>query len=339
MKLASIEKIIKIEPIIGADRIELATIQGWDVVVSKGTYKSDDKCVYIPIDTQVDLRKPWFKILSNNPNISNNILRIKTLKIRGVWSQGLIIPLSDDIIELLRFHNISIDSSDDIGHLIGISKYQKDLIKNTSNKFYEKFPTDIISKTDEDNLKSKPEILQEFEGKKIYISKKLDGSSMTIILQNKNITVCSRNYILDLESDMSKFVLESGISNLLKNCIQDNIAIQGEFCGPKINSNRLGLKENHFYIFNIKNIDTEEFYGLDALINFKNETGLEFVPVLDIFEFDNSWTITKFQNYANNIKYSNCAGEGIVIRPIIPIWSKILNKNLSCKIINQNYHD
>ncbi len=335
MKLASIEKIIKIEPIIDADRIELATVQGWDIVVSKGTYKLDDKCIYIPIDTQIDLTKPWFENLSKN---SVNILRINTLKIRGVWSQGLIIPLSDDILDLLRSQKISIDYSDDIGHLIGVTKYQKDL-KNTCNHCYEKFPTDIISKTDEDNLKSKPGILKEFEGKRFYISKKLDGSSMTIILQNKNITVCSRNYVLDSESEMSRFVIISGIDKILEKITYNNLAIQGEFCGPKINSNRLGLKENHFYIFNIKNIDTGEFYGLDELIKFKNETGLEFVPVMDIFDWDKTWDINKFQNYANNVKYSNCVGEGIVVRPTIPFWSKILNKNLSCKIINQNYKD
>ena len=52
-KLASIQKIIKIEPIPGADRIEKATILGWECVVQKGQFKPGDHCIYFEIDSIV----------------------------------------------------------------------------------------------------------------------------------------------------------------------------------------------------------------------------------------------------------------------------------------------
>jgi ATP-dependent RNA circularization protein (DNA/RNA ligase family) len=201
------------------------------------------------------------------------------------------------------------------------------------------FPTGIINKTDEDNLKSKPELINEFAGKKLYLTKKLDGSSMTIIYLDKKFFVCSRNYILEPESQMYMFAEKSGILKIIESNINYNIAIQGEFCGPKINSNKLKLGTYKFYVFNVKNLDSNEYLGLEDLVVFTKNLGLDFVEVLDIFEHNDSWDIKKFQEYANQIKYGEEVGEGIVIRPVQPIWSKILNKYLSCKVINQNYKD
>lgn len=341
MKLATIEQIIKLDPIPNADSIELATILGWEVVVKLGTFNSGDYCVYIPIDTFVDTSKPWFNFLSKNINTE---FLIKTTKIRGVWSQGLIIPLDTQLKEFLLNNNIEFNNGIDIGQLIGVSKYYKDIHQLITEKSpllkspAFNFPIDIVSKTDEDNLKSKPKLITEFIGKRIYISKKLDGSSMTIIKLNDNIIICSRNCIVYSDSQMYKFAEDSGIINSLIG-LKSNIAIQGEFCGPKINLNRLELDKHQFYVFNIKDLDTDEYYSLEKLKLTAKELNLELVPILEEFEFDNSWDIKKFQDYANNVKYGKNIGEGIVIRPVNPIWSDLINKNLSCKIINQNYKD
>lgn len=341
MKLATIEKIIKLEPIPNADLLELATVLGWEVVVKLGTFKPGDYCVYIPIDTLVNTSKPWFNFLRKD---NNTEFRIKTLRIRGVWSQGLIIPLDIQIKELLTNNNIELYTNDDIGELIGVTKYQKDIQQLITEKSPLlkspglNFPIEIISKTDEDNLKSIPKLINELIGKRIYITKKLDGSSMTIIRFNEKIIICSRNCIVYSDSQMYKFAEQSGIINSVIN-FKNNIAIQGEFCGPKINLNRLELDKPQFYVFNIKNLDTDEYYSLDKLKIITKELNLELVPILEEFEYDDSWNIKKFQDYANNIKYGKNVGEGIVIRPVNPIWSNIINKNLSCKIINQNYKD
>jgi RNA ligase (TIGR02306 family) len=50
-KLASIQRIINLTPIDGADAIETATILGWSVVVKKGEFKIGDLCVYFEIDS------------------------------------------------------------------------------------------------------------------------------------------------------------------------------------------------------------------------------------------------------------------------------------------------
>ena len=86
-KLAHIETIKSIEPIIGADLIEKATILGWTIVVKKGEFKVGDKCIYIEIDSKLkDI--PCFDFLRTRK------FKIKIAKLKGVVSYGIVFPLS-----------------------------------------------------------------------------------------------------------------------------------------------------------------------------------------------------------------------------------------------------
>ena len=48
-KLASIQRVVDLQPIEGKDRIEVATILGWTVIVQKGQFKIGDLCIYIEL--------------------------------------------------------------------------------------------------------------------------------------------------------------------------------------------------------------------------------------------------------------------------------------------------
>jgi ATP-dependent RNA circularization protein (DNA/RNA ligase family) len=203
------------------------------------------------------------------------------------------------------------------------------------------FPKHLISMTDEDNLRTKYKCLSEYLDKEIYVTLKMDGSSMTLVRNNNEFYVCSRRLIVDNTTVMHQYVTREKLNEKIF-ALNKNIAIQGEFCGPKINGNQIGLKDYQFYIFNIKDLDTRKYYNLDEIIELCNELGIKMVPVLNKFTCTLDWTITKFQEYANTVTYTICANqkvpaEGIVIRPTKCIYSEILDKILSTKIINQNY--
>lgn len=245
------------------------------------------------------------------------------------------------ILNLNNFPDQVFDEDTDVTEFLGVKKYEKDASGVCpKNGDFKPFPKELISKTDEDHLKSSQRCCQEFIDTEIYISLKLDGCSMTIIKSGNNFMVCSRNYEIAEESPMYQFAIDKlNIKNKLDS-LDQNIAIQGELCGPKINGNKLNLKELDFYVFTAKDLTTSEFYGLDELQKLCLKLDLKFVPVLEIFMCDDSWNIKKFQEYANQVKYkSGGHGEGIVVRPTKPKYSSILGKSLSCKIINQNYKD
>jgi len=86
-KLASIQKIIGIRPIEGADKIEVCQVLGWECVVKKGDFKVGDFVVYCETDSVMP-DKPEFEFLRERK------FRIRTIKLRKTVSQGIIFPLS-----------------------------------------------------------------------------------------------------------------------------------------------------------------------------------------------------------------------------------------------------
>ena len=80
-QLASIQRILKLEPIEGADAIEKATIEGWVCVVKKGDFKVGDMCCYCEIDSIMPDRPEYEFLKPRN-------MRIRTIKLRGQISQG-----------------------------------------------------------------------------------------------------------------------------------------------------------------------------------------------------------------------------------------------------------
>ena len=95
-KLASIQKVWKIEPIENADRLELIRVEGWQCVANKGQFREGDLCVYFEIDSFLPVR-PEFEFLRGSSYKKTDLMGegflIKTRKIRGQLSQGLAMPL------------------------------------------------------------------------------------------------------------------------------------------------------------------------------------------------------------------------------------------------------
>jgi RNA ligase (TIGR02306 family) len=344
MKLASIEIINNILPIVDTDELVIVTILSWQVIVKKNQYKIGDYCIYIPIDTIVDPTCECFKFLADSKNPVKKF-KVDTIKINGLFSQGLVIPI-------LHYSYEPIVGTD-VSEFFGVLKYEKQSSKD--DKIGKPFPIKIISKTDESNLNNNPKLLLELNGKESYMTLKMDGTSLTVINNKEEFIICSRNLIVEEDNYIHKFV---NMINLKKKITDAslNIAIQGELCGqasdtiypdikgPIINGNQMGLSHYKLYIFTIKNLDTNEYYGMYDIKNLCSILDLEMVPIVDIFTCDTSYTLTKFQDIANTIQYTTdidkkVPGEGIVIRPVKPIVSKYLQKCLSFKVISQHYKD
>jgi len=97
-KLASIRRVADISPIDGADNIELLKIDGWNVVANKGIHKENDLVVFFEIDSFLPVR-PEFEFLRKSCFRSTKNLgdgfRLKTVKLRGTISQGLVLKVED----------------------------------------------------------------------------------------------------------------------------------------------------------------------------------------------------------------------------------------------------
>lgn len=116
-KLASIRRIDALDPIEGADKIEVATVGGWKVVCQKGLYNVGDLAVYFEIDSWIPTTvAPFLTKAGQYPKVFEGVEgeRLKTITLRKQISQGLLLKIEDcfDIVEIegRKFINTSKDN-------------------------------------------------------------------------------------------------------------------------------------------------------------------------------------------------------------------------------------
>lgn len=350
MNLVTFEYITELLPIEGADRIELAKVQGWQSVVKKGEYKVGDRVVFVPIDTVMQPAE-WNQFLWDK-NDPTKPIRIKTVRLRGTVSQGIIFPMTIVKIKSIwdeTFENLSKEkySYEDLARGLGITKYEKPIPAHLAGQVKGDFPKQFVSKTDEDNLLSNITAFEELKNcNQVHVTLKMDGTSATYIKEeNGDFRVCSRN--LELKDTETNVHWQMARKYDLQNIMKPGTVLQGEICGPGIQSNPVGLKEVELFVFNYKNTKTDKYVPLDKnnLQEFELH-GLQVVPFISrmhqgAFQYE---TLVSLQNWANALLYDNGEpAEGIVLRGLTYqneyVFSPTLHKMLSVKIINQHYKD
>ncbi len=329
MSSATIQKIEWIKPIEDADLIEEVGVLGWCCVVKKEEkFKVGDKIVYVEIDS-VTPEKPEFEFL----RIRN--FRVKTIRLKKVLSQGLVLPLSVLPPEGTGIFEIG----DDVSEILGITHYEKPISAQIAGQTRGNFPTNLIHKTDEKLLQNFPRVLEELRGIEVCSTVKLNGTSGTFLSYNGDFQVCSRNLSLKINDDnvnnvyvrmAEKYNIKEKLAEL------GNFGIQGEICGPGIQDNQLCLKEIDLFIFNIWDIDNKKFMDFVDMPSLCNKLGIRMVPVDDIFTMNH--TLEQLLEKANGIyDGTNKKREGIVIRPVREMHSNSLRGRMSFKILSNKY--
>lgn len=349
MNLASVQRIISIEPIEGADMIVTATVLGWQVVVKKGEYKVGDLCCYIQIDTIVP-DKPEYEFLRDRN------FRVRTIKLRKQISQGLIVPLPSGKWK----------EGEDITDAIGVKKYEK---PDNNPERYEKprvpkvwykklfyifkynylykafprlqhksrspFPKHLVSVTDEERIQNMPAVLKAYHGKPFVVSYKLDGSSITIIhsksFGKSKFRICSRRFELhDKKNDWyrvfadTKFNLE--VLKLVKHFNTNDIIVQGEAIG-KFNGNHHNLQREQIRLFNIyvngKRLNQKDFLEVCKANNIPH------CPLYKETVLNHTLPEILKESEIKDLLNPNADAEGLV-------W-RCVEDNLSFKVINNKY--
>lgn len=329
MKLATIENITELKPHPNADRLELATVKGWQAVVRKGDFEAGQAVVFIVIDTIVP-RTEWSEFLFK-PDDGKKEVRLKTIKLRGQHSQGLVLPLGVLPCGLWN-------TGADVGCELGVKKYEKEIPAQLSGKVKCNFPQHLAPKTDEDNALSYPEILETIlKHDMLVISTKMNGSSATFIIEDHTVAhVCSRNMSLEKTEGNAFWHAIKGVD--FRNLeATGKWVFQGELMGPGIQGNELELDEPTVFIFQVQNpegrwLDYSELVAVCDRVGINH--CLNFVRVESKL-----MTVARLQSIADELTLPNGKpAEGIVIRPEeVPAAGN--GRPLSCKILNRNYGD
>lgn len=364
-KLASVQKIKAIKPIEGADKIEIVQVLNWDCVTKKGEYQVGDAVIYFEIDSLLpDIPMlEWLKGSSWSQKL--NKYKISTHKFRGQISQGLVMPIIQlgELLEQIKPEDydclpswmymengfnikdwVDLDGKftlegTDLTEILEIEKYEPpvsngplgDLI---NHEWY-------VPKTDEERIQVCAEdVLPEYiksEQSDWYASVKLDGCSCTAGLFEDMFLIGGRNQWYKgpnmYTETVKKYITEEKVRDYHK-ATGMYVVFQGELCGPGIQSNRLGLSEKDWFVFNVFTSDTGKMdsYTKCDLLNMLyicEYFGLKTVPLIPFeekFDFkaeDNvDKTVENLLSYVDGIRYRtyfedaspNQIAEGVVFR-------------------------
>ena len=259
--LATIRKIAEISTIEGKDRIVSYRVDGWWVTDSKDKYHIGDLVVYLEPDSWVPTDIAPFLSKGKEPREFEGVKgeRLKTIKMGGVLSQGLLLAVDQVCknIESELFEGL------DITVPLGIKKWEKPIPACLAGQVRGNFPSEI-PKTDAvriQNVRDWQKCLEDsFE-----VTEKLHGSSCTFYLDNEGtFHVCSRN--MDLKEDENnaywKAAKQYDVEQRMRNEGLLGYAIQGELVGDGINGNQYKISGLDFFVFNVYNANTGMY--LDA---------------------------------------------------------------------------
>lgn len=337
-KLATIRKIDTLTPIEGADKIELATVGGWKVVAQKGLYKEGDLAVYFEIDSWIPETVAPFLVKGKEARVFEGVKgeRLKTIKLRGQLSQGLLMPLEEACknIDSELFEGL------DVSVPLNIKKWEKAIPAQLAGVCKGNFPT-LIPKTDQERCQNmvKEIVAANESGLRFEVTEKLEGSSMTVYLMKGEFGVCSRNMDLKETEGNSYWATARKEDIEAKMRAVDehwDWAIQGELIGPGIQGNIYDLKEVEFRVFDVYNIQMGGYLDPADRRALIERMGLKHVPVLaataslyDTLGITDIPGLLKFAEGKSVMGLIGCEREGVVFKEV--------NGGMSFKAISNKY--
>ena len=310
-KLASVQRIETIHPIEGCDQIGLAQVMGWQVIVRYDQFKEGDLCIYFEIDSLLPETEAFEFMRSKS-------FRVRTMKMKGVISQGLCMPLrilpekeyavGDDVTDILGVKKYEVEAEPSVpSEKSKYTPFQKFLLRHKltaalgkrlcgQGNFKRAFPS-FVQKTDETRVENMPWVLKE---KNILFEahEKVDGQSGTFFyrkgkkcfgLFHKDVFgVCSRNYWLVKKDNSSywsvadRYTLDVVLPLLLKEANDGSswICLQGECIAPGVQKNKYHVDQPDLYCFNLitENGGKMDSIPASALVQ---KFGLQWVPLVD----------------------------------------------------------
>ena len=357
--------IVKVDDVVkhtNGDNLDIVHIKGWQCVAEKDTIKKDDLVVYFEIDSLIPHNIAPYLSKGKPPRNYMGIdgERLRTIKLRGELSQGLVVPVG-------KFSIDTPTAGKNVTDILGIKKYDggskdtnNDTVEMNRNRlpgFVKKFiykyfrPNgdrhfpECISKTDQPRIQGMFDKLVDGE---YEISEKLDGSSMTVYYSNGHLGVCSRNYEkanpninwfqkLFFKTPTSNFwecvkfhKIDEAISNFCR-INGRNLAFQGELIGNKIQGNSYNINGYAFYVFDIYDIDRKEYLNSKDRRSMVKYLGLNHVPCNEprVVKFTDINTLLKLAEFKSvlNIK---AEAEGHV-------YKNINDPSISFKVISNKF--
>lgn len=268
-KLARVTTVDGFEPIEGADRIVAARVGGWTVITPKAAQTADPDAlfVYLEVDAVVPektaVERPSFQPLMDI-KVQDFVLvdeetetvfrvrghRLRTKRIRGVYSQGFLLPIGD-VFTADEINALNLADGVDVSDVLGVVKYAPAPKEQSSadNNPRGKWDDSLAPKTDAERLQNLTRYWDEIQSLTWMPTLKVDGTSMTVANDAGQMRVFSRNLEVGEDNERAVAAKKSGLWEWLE--ANPGYTVQGELVGEGIQKNRLNIKGRRVLVFSV----------------------------------------------------------------------------------------
>jgi RNA ligase (TIGR02306 family) len=349
-----IVEVVRINDIVkhdNADKLEIAVVKGWNCVVQKEQFKIGDLAVYIPIDSVV----PQELIDKYNLTYLKHGERVRTVKLRGVISQGLLLTLPD---------GVDWKEGKDVTDILKITKYeppvpgyqsQSSLPRSTAKRLNPLF----VKYTDIENIKNYNNVFK--EGELVVITCKVHGSNMrasnlprynktmwdkikSLFFGKVEFLVGSRNVQFTFKNKRDFYYKKFNGKNIyvemakkykLDEILPKGYIIYGEIYGSKIQELTYGKKDGEIDVVFFDLMIDGKYADFEVFKDFCDKHNLPIVPVLYIGEFNKDVLAecTVGNSVLSTVKQIR---EGCVVKPLKEIYDHSVGRKI-LKSINPEY--
>lgn len=337
--MATVRQIGNVRPIPDADAIEVADVDGWQVVIKKGEFHPGDSVVYCEIDSWIPTSLAPFLSKEKDPREYNGVKgeRLRTVRLRKQLSQGLVLPFEVLALKCAQAvdaaHKFAL--GEDVSEILGIQKWEPpvDVAPQLAGDQKGSFPS-CIPKTDQERVQNIVNLLRFYQVNQIAfeVTEKLEGSSMTVYRLGGEFGVCSRN--VDLKETEGNTFWDTARKLNIEDCLHragwDNIALQGELIGPGIQGNIYNLSKHEFRVFDIYDVAAGEYLPPYVRQCVVGSLSLPHVPIISS-SFSMKHSLEELLEMANGYSDLNpkTLREGLVFKGV--------HSPNSFKVISNNY--
>lgn len=251
-----------IEPIQGADRIVAAHVGGWTVVIPKtdAPTATGSKYVYFEIDSCLPKGREEFapmmarscqrlRLVDEETGTAFDFEghRLRTARLRGVYSQGLLMPAAQLFSEA---EAASLEEGEDVSARLGVVKYAPALAADAGgSRPVGSWDERFAPKTDAERLQNLADHWDEIRSMEWMPTLKVDGTSTTVVNDDGKIRVFSRNLEVAEEDMRWVAAVEQGLVRIVEQ--YPGLAVQSELVGEGIQKNRLRLRGRKILVFSV----------------------------------------------------------------------------------------
>lgn len=342
----TVETIDTVGPIADADRIQVASLKGlgFSFVIAKDQFKPGDQVLYFPVDSL--LPAPLAEKLGVAGKLAgSNKDRVKTVKLKGVMSQGIVGPFS--LLEPWLVENYGSDwqekgiqiQPEAITTWFGVTKYEAPEVVVSGGKLTRH--AEGVSTYDIEGAQRYPVVIEQLMDQIVYISEKVEGSNWYGgIGADGNFVVGQRSGAIVPDGDPSvhtwwstaimQGVLDAAVKVRNELYPGKSVIWRGEMTGGSIQSNIYKFPKFQIFVYDLlvdgKYVDAIDFLNITSRLN-----------VLAVPNLGSSFTLREWMKENNCVdiigashgksKLGDNLREGIVIKPIREVVWKGLPEN------------